>query len=87
MFIHWILQNKLYIFNRENSPQQAESWTCRRALDGAYVQLDFIIGDGNLNLEKAWQDHRIPIGNDDRCVHCIYSAKNNTNNNIDANTC
>ena len=45
----WILQNKFYIFNRDSSPQQAESWTCRRVLDGVYVQLDFIIGDANFN--------------------------------------
>ena len=75
MLIHWILQNKLYIFNRDSSLQQAESWTCRRALDGAYVQLDFIIGDASFNLKKAWQDHCIPIGNDHRCVHCILSRK------------
>ena len=71
MLIHWILQNKFYIFNRDSSLQQAEGWTCRRALDGAFVQLDFIIGDARFNLKKAWQDHCIPIGND----HCRLSRK------------
>ena len=75
MLIHWILQNKFYIFNRDSSLQQAESWTCCRVLDGAPVQLDFIIGDASFNLKKAWQDHCIPIGNDHRCVHCILSRK------------
>ena len=75
MLIHWILQNKFYIFNRDSSLQQAESWTCCRALDGAHVQLDFIIGDASFNLKKTWQDHCIPIGNDHRCVHCILSRK------------
>ena len=26
MLIHWILQNKVYIFNRDGSLQRAESW-------------------------------------------------------------
>ena len=75
MLIHWILQNKFYIFNRDSSLQQAENWTYRRALDGASVQLDFIIRDASFNLKKAWQDYCIPIGNDHRCVHCILSRK------------
>ena len=73
MLIHWILQNKFYIFNRDGSLQREESWTCRRASDGAHVQLDFIIGDAYFTLKKAWQDYCIPIGNDHRCVHCILS--------------
>ena len=73
MLMHWILQNKLYIFNRDGSLQRDESWTCRRAYDGTCVQLDFIIGDAYFTLKKAWQDYCIPIGNDHRCVHCVLS--------------
>ena len=73
MLIHWILQNKFYIFKRDGSSHRAESWTCRRAFDGAYVQIDFIIRDAYFILKRAWQDHCIPIGNDHRCVHCILS--------------
>ena len=39
-------------FNRDSSLQQAEGWTCHRALDGAYVQFDCIIGDADFNLNK-----------------------------------
>ena len=73
MLIHWILQNKFYIFNRDGSLQGNESWTCRRASDGNFVQLDFIIGDAYFYLKKAWYDYCIPIGNDHRCVHCVLS--------------
>ena len=73
MLIHWILQNKIYIFYRKGSLQRDDSWTWRRAYDGTYVQLNFIISDAYFNLKKAWQDHSIPIGNDHRCVHCILS--------------
>ena len=74
MLIHLILRKKkTHIFNRQRSLQQTESWTCRRAFDGAYVQIDFIIGDAYSNLKKAWQHHCIPIGNDHSCVHCILS--------------
>ena len=73
MLIHWILQNKFYIFNRDGSLQGNESWTCRRASDGNLVQLDFIIGNAYFSLKKAWNDYCIPIGNDHRCVHCILS--------------
>ena len=66
-------KQKENIFNRDRSLHRAESWTCRRAFDGAYLQIDFIMGDAYFNLKKAWQDHRIPIGNDHRCVHCILS--------------
>jgi len=69
MLIHWILQNKLYIFNRDSSLQQAESWMCRRALDGAYVHTDFILGDAYFNLLF------IPIGNNHKCAHCLLSRK------------
>ena len=73
MLIHWILQNKFYIFNRDGSLQGNESWTSRRASDGNFVQLDFIIGDAHFYLKKAWYDYCIPIGNDHRCVHCVLS--------------
>ena len=69
MLIHWILQNTLYILNRDSSLQQAESWTCRRALDGAYVHIDFILGDADVNLPF------IPLGNNHRCVHSFLSRK------------
>ena len=75
MLIHWILQNKFYIFNRDGSLQRDESWTCRPAYDGTCVQFDFIIGDAYFTLKKAWQDYCIPIGNDHRCVHGILSRR------------
>ena len=73
MLIHWTLQNKFFIFNRDGSLQGHEGWTCRRASDGNLVQLDFIIGNASFSLKKAWNDYCIPIGNDHRCVHCILS--------------
>ena len=39
----FVLETKRYIFNRDNSLQQATSWTCRRALDGTYVR-DLLAG-------------------------------------------
>ena len=61
MLIHWILQNKFYIFNKDSSLQQAESRMCHRALDGAYVQFDFIIGDANCNLNKYGKTIASPL--------------------------
>ena len=48
-----------------------ESWTCQRSMDGARVQLDYILADGHVTVQQVWHDYIVPIGLDHRCVHCI----------------
>ena len=48
-----------------------ECWTCRRALDGALVQLDFLLASLRVRVVKAWIDQSLPIGIDHCCVHCL----------------
>ena len=67
----WVCQQSLYIFNRDETVDQHDTWTCRRCFDGALVQIDFIIGDSRAIFEKGWCDNDFPIGNDHRAVHCI----------------
>ena len=58
--------------NRQPSPHPArESWTCQRMMDGARVQLDYILADGHVTVQQVWHDCILPIGLDHRCVHCI----------------
>ena len=40
-------------------------------MDGARVQLDYILADGHVTVQQVWHDYIVPIGLDHRCVHCI----------------
>ena len=70
--IHWISERGLQILNRLDSTMAIEEcWTCTRALDGALVQLDFLLASLRVRVVKAWIDQSLPIGLDHRCVHCL----------------
>ena len=70
--IHWISERGLQILNRLDSTMAIEEcWTCKRALDGALVQLDFLLASLRVRVVKAWIDQSLPIGLDHRCVHCL----------------
>ena len=61
-----------YIMNRMGGPEFAEeNWTCIRTMDGAHVQIDFILMGMRLRHVSSWNEFAIAIGLDHRCVHCI----------------
>ena len=72
--IEWVLGNGLLIQNRMDTTMNNDaSWTCHRPFDGALVQLDFVevLSSSCMTLVRVWCDHRISVGLDHRCVHCI----------------
>ena len=48
-----------------------DNWTCKRALDGALVQKDFVLSDSRLFVDNVWNDDVVAVGVDHRCVHCV----------------
>ena len=70
--IQWILERGLQVLNRLDSTMAIqESWTCKRAVDGALVQLDFLLANLRVRVMRAWVEQSFPIGLDHRCVHCL----------------
>ena len=68
--IHWILEHGLQVLNRLDSTMTIEKcWTCRRAMDGVLVQLDFLLASLRVRVVRAWVDQSLPVGVDHRCVH------------------
>ena len=68
--IHWILEHGLQVLNRLDATMTIEKcWTCRRAMDGALVQLDFLLASLRVRVVRAWVDQSLPVGVDHRCVH------------------
>ena len=51
-------------------PKIHDSWTCARSLDGALVQIDFLLADTRVVLLQTWNDFSLPIGLNHRSVHC-----------------
>ena len=73
LLAQWVMQNGLYIANRQEPTHQTEdSWTCRRSSDGILTQIDFIILDRRTVFDNTWNDKVIPIGLDHRCVHVLH---------------
>ena len=48
-----------------------DNWTCKRALDGAIVQKNFVLSDSRLFVDNVWNDDVVAVGVDHRCVHCV----------------
>ena len=70
--ISWILMNGLRIASRQSPTNNVDdSWTCQGTMDGARVQLDYILTDARACVDTIWHDQLIPIGLDHRCVHCL----------------
>ena len=70
--IQWILERGLQVLNRLDSTMAIqESWTCKRAVDGALVQLDFLLANLRVRVTRAWVDQSFPIGLHHRGVHCL----------------
>ena len=71
MFARWILQNGLLVQSRMRGMDHLRgSWTCRRSMDGALVQLDFILSSPHFHCVATSCDFSFPIGLDHRSVHC-----------------
>ena len=71
LLTQWVIQNGVYIANRQNPTHQIEdSWTCRRSSDGILIQIDVIILDRPAVFDNSWNDYIIPIGLDHCWVHC-----------------
>ena len=61
----------LQILNRQMPMSQIhDSWTCAGSLDGALVQIDFLLANTRVVLLKSWNDFTLPIGPDHRSAHC-----------------
>ena len=72
MMAHWVARTGLLVQSRLDPHVNVEdSWTCRRAMDGQLVQIDYILTTGNLALVRCKYDHSMPVGLDHRCVHCM----------------
>ena len=48
---------------------RSDDWTCKRATDGAFVQIDFLLANCRLHARRTWCSCDIPIGVDHQCVH------------------
>ena len=78
MLIQFVLEHGLQILNRQMPMSEIhESWTCARSLDGALVQIDFILADTRFLLMQSWNDFSLPIGLDHRSVHCEVKCNSN----------
>ena len=67
LLAQWVMQNGLYIANRQKPTHQIEdSWTCRRSSDGTLTQIDFIVLDRRTLSDNTWNDYVIPIGLDSK---------------------
>ena len=72
MMAHWVARTGVLVQSRLDPYVSVEdSWTCRHAMDGQLVQIDYILSTGNLALVTCKYDHSMPVGLDPRCVHCI----------------
>lgn len=58
--VQFVLEEGFMILSRQGPARNY--WTCCRSLDGALVQLDFILGDSLCTLVAFWHDFAIPIG-------------------------
>ena len=71
----WALSYGLQFSNRFADPIfGADSWTCRRSMDGERVQMDFILTSSILQVVHTQADWALPIGLDHRCVHSMYNC-------------
>ena len=67
--IQWILKHGLQVLNRLDSTMTIqECWTCSRAMDGALVQLDFLLASLRVRVVRHGLTS-LPVGVDHRCVH------------------
>ena len=70
--ISWILMNGLQIASRQSPTNNVDdNWTCQSTMDGARVQLDYLLTAARACVDTLWHDHLIPIGLNHRCVHCL----------------
>lgn len=68
--VRWILEQGLQVLSRK-CPEcfGPTNWTCRRAGDGALVQIDFLLGHVSFDVDDVWNDFCVPVGVDHRRVH------------------
>ena len=80
----FVLEHGLQILNRQMPMSEIhESWTCARSLDGALVQIDFVLADTRFLLMQSWNDFSLPIGLDHRAVHCEVKCNSNCLSHFD----
>ena len=71
-FVHEVLMHGLVVLNRQLDDNLADdNWTCKRALHGALVQIDFVLSDSRMFVVNVWNDDMVAVGVDHRCVHCV----------------
>ena len=71
-FVHWVLMHGLVVLKRQLDENLADdNWTCKRALDGTLVQIDFVLSDSRMFVDNVWNDDMVAVGVDHRCVHCV----------------
>ncbi|CAK0871546.1 unnamed protein product [Prorocentrum cordatum] len=70
--VQFVLEHGLRILSGQSVAEAGEDgWTCRRTMDGALAQLDFILAGGRVQCHKTSYDNCLPIGLDHRCVHGV----------------
>lgn len=79
----WVGMRGLQILNC-SKPQtfKDDNWTCRRAADGALVQLDFIVGGARCSYGASWAEDSFPIGLDHKCVICQFDSPGESKNGL-----
>ena len=61
-FVHWVLMHGLVVLNRQLDENLADdNWTCKRALDGALVQIDFVLSDSRMFVDNVWNFFFFPL--------------------------
>ena len=62
----------LVILNQQLDANLADdNLTCKKALDGELVQIDFVLSDCRMFVDNVWNDDMVAVGVDHRCVHCV----------------
>ena len=57
----WILMNGLQIASRQSPANNVDdSWSCQGTMDGARVQLDYILIDARACVDTIWHDQLVP---------------------------
>jgi len=62
----------LVALNRQLGENLADdNWTCKRALDGVLVQINFVLSDSRMFVDNVWNDVMVAVGVDHRCAHYV----------------
>ena len=67
-----MLIHGLVALNRQLGENLADdNRTCKRALDGVLIQINFVLSDSGMFVDNVWNDVMVAVGVDHRCAHYV----------------